>query len=125
MKKILLCIAVYPAAALAMFMTDTVSFARDPFVAPAPSPDMYDYQGATHEMQLRGLFITSGGSRAVLFNLNEEKIRIVSAGDEITIDLEGLKHRYKVASMGRRSVTLAGGDGKSYRIGVEELGNKK
>ncbi len=124
-KQILLSMAAFYAAVLFSVMNPDESRARDPFRSPAPSADMYDYQAAVGEIQLRGLFVTSAGSRAVIYHYKDDIVQVVSPSDEVIINLEGLKHKYTVAGIGGRSLSLTGSDSKTYRIGIEERGNKK
>jgi hypothetical protein len=101
------------------------TYARDPFRSPAASPDMYDYQTALQELQLRGLFVTSAGSRAVIYHYNDDRVQVVSPNDEVTVNLEGLQHKYRISGIGGRAVLMTGADSKTYRIGIEERGSKK
>ncbi len=94
--------------------------ARDPFAAPAPSQESFDYPAAARQIELRGLVRTEKGARAVLYLGKEGGLRVVKPADEVTVMLSGLRHRFRVQVMEDRTVVLAGDNGETYNIGVVE-----
>lgn len=94
--------------------------AREPFFMPSPPMEAYDYPGAAEQIKLRGLLMTTGASRAVVYDKSSRSFRVLKPRDRLEINLAGLRHEFQVEAMGGRRLFLRGLDGYLYEMGVEQ-----
>jgi len=99
--------------------------ARDPFVAPEPARDAYNFPAAAGQIQLKALVRTDRSARAVLYVGKDDPLIVVKPSDELVVKLEGLRHKFRVQAMQDRVVVLWAENGEVYEIGVVERAEAK
>lgn len=96
--------------------------AREPFFAPSPPSDAYDYPKAADAVRLRGLLVTDDTQLAVVFVQSLGGFRVVRLNERLEVTIDGLRHVFTVEKIGERRLLLLGADRNWYEIGVLEDG---
>ncbi|WP_028575832.1 hypothetical protein [Desulfonatronovibrio hydrogenovorans] len=94
--------------------------AREPFFAPVPPMEVYDFPRAAEQIKLRGLLISEDVYRAVVYIQNQRNFKVVQPMDFIEVTIDDLRHEFRVTGMGGRRLVLSGADSFRYEIGVEQ-----
>lgn len=90
--------------------------AREPFLAPVPPLEAYDFPDASETVELRGLVVAGNNSRAVVLVTQPPGFQVLRPNDELRVTYNGLRHVFRVLEMGQRRLVLLGEDGEHYEI---------
>jgi hypothetical protein len=96
--------------------------AREPFFAPSPPSDAFDYPKAADAVRLRGLLVTDSTQLAVVFIQSLNGFRVVRLNERLEVTIDGLRHAFTVEKIGERRLLLLGADRNWYEVGVREDG---
>ncbi len=119
-KKISPCGPVFGLCFLAMVLLCGTAHARDPFLAPRPPLEVYDFPRAVEDIELRGLLLMEDRFRALVYVQSQRSFRVLNPMDRLEVTLAGLRHEFTVEGMGARRLVLRGADNERYEIGAAQ-----
>jgi hypothetical protein len=92
---------------------------RNPFRMPEQRINPYNYGRAIRMVTLKGIVRTEGFKICLTRVGDMETLAVLRPGDRVSLDHEGLAHRFTVSDILEKSVVFADKEGRIYEVPIQ------